>query len=314
MAATWAARLWGVFCERVVDPRAGMAVLTSMNLLMMVLQCCFLLTERVWWWIYLNTYTLGLFTVALYPGAFLSFASQVRLPWSREPLARFACYQALAFAFVVYGVAPLFGPASPCGYLNRIGYFPSIGAREQCFVRYVDTTSSSPLLIALSALFYSSGVVIRAWRDSERGTPGYQAWQFIPSEREAILLRLWKLYARKRVVWWAGLVLQLPALTLLLDYDGNSLPLSGYPLEAMGAAAYGMTLFTGIALWVYVGRLESVLLRTFGDDVDLVEPKGVLAGLRYTMVTFITACVSFCSILSVLHFIYASMIALLIVW
>jgi hypothetical protein len=82
----------------------------------------------------------------------------------------------------------------------------------------------------------------------------------------------------------------------------------------MGAAAYGMTLFTGIALWVYVGRLESVLLRTFGDDVDLVEPKGVLAGLRYTMVTFITACVSFCSILSVLHFIYAIMMALLIVW
>ena len=69
MTATWAARLWGLFRERVVDPRAGVAVLTSMNLLMMVLQCCFLLTERVWWWIYLNTYTLGLFTVALYPGA-----------------------------------------------------------------------------------------------------------------------------------------------------------------------------------------------------------------------------------------------------
>lgn len=49
MTATWATRLWGVFCERVVDPRAGVAVLTSMNLLMMVLQCCFLLTERVWW-------------------------------------------------------------------------------------------------------------------------------------------------------------------------------------------------------------------------------------------------------------------------
>ena len=268
----WVWRLWGVFCGRVVDPRAGMVVLTSVNLLMMALQCCFLLTEWVWWWLYLNTYTLGLFTAALYPCVFLALVSEVRLPWSPGFAVRLVAFQLPVGLAAGYLSAYLGGDYSPCGVINRGGYHDSDLTIMECVARYRDLVQHAPSLFLFLALVYSAGLVARS-----RWDPGAEVLCVsgggCARPDELLVRRLKRLRIGRRILWWAGLVLQMPSVVFWMGINDTRLPLPRFPRPGIGLNSFLIILFAAFALWIAVARLRRASSRILAANTGLKAPE-----------------------------------------
>lgn len=286
----WVWRLWGVFCGRVVDPRAGMVVLTSVNLLMMALQCCFLLTEWVWWWLYLNTYTLGLFTAALYPCVFLALVSEVRLPWSPGFAVRLVAFQLPVGLAAGYLSAYLGGHYSPCGIINRGGYHDSDLTIMECVARYRDLVQHAPSLFLFLALVYSAGLVARSRWDPGAEVLCASGGGCAPPD-ESLVRRLKRLRIGRRILWWTGLVLQMPSVTLWMRINDTRLPLPRFPKPEIGLNAFLIILFAAFALWIAVARLRRASSRILAANTGLKAPENAWTVLCALLVLCTTALV-----------------------
>lgn len=114
MAADCDLKFWRVFWDGVSESRMTLAVFTSVNVVMTALHCCLLLTPLRVVFLVANFYTLGAFTLLVYPGMFLLLVLAVKPSPRISYGVKLVFSQMVASALTVIAAIPLLHPCSEC--------------------------------------------------------------------------------------------------------------------------------------------------------------------------------------------------------
>jgi len=171
-------KFWRVFWDGVSEPRMTLAVFTSVNVVMTALHCCLLLTPLRVVFLVANFYTLGAFTLIVYPGVFLLLVLAVKPSPRISYGVKLVFSQMVASALTVIASIPLLRPCSDCCAVGALQCDLEIVSDHALFYHVFSYTSASihsfvarPLffLFFIPSSVYTLVLVLRVWKRSRAG-------------------------------------------------------------------------------------------------------------------------------------------------
>lgn len=168
-------KFWRVFWDGVSEPRMTLAVFTSVNVVMTALHCCLLLTPLRVVFLVANFYTLGAFTLLVYPEMFLLLVLAVKPSPRISYGVKLVFSQMVASALTVIAAIPLLHPCSDCCAVGALQCDLEIVSDHALFYHVFSYTSASihsfvarPLffLFFIPSSVYTLVLVLRVWKHS----------------------------------------------------------------------------------------------------------------------------------------------------
>ena len=148
----------------------------------------------------------------------------------------------------------------------------------------------APSLFLFLALVYSAGLVARSRWDSGAEVL-CASGDGCARPDESLVRRLKRLRIGRRILWWTGLVLQMPSVTLWMYINDTRLPLPRFPQPEIGLNAFLIILFAAFALWIAVARLRRASSRILAANTGLRAPENAWTVLCAILVLCTTALV-----------------------